>query len=90
MPRAVLAGLQVLPGPSAKPLPGTLAADNQALCEAIIVMAHKLGIRVIAEGIETEPQRTILAAAGCDFGQGFFFSRPLRAAQFEDLVLQRD
>ncbi|OYY60261.1 MAG: hypothetical protein B7Y50_07970 [Hydrogenophilales bacterium 28-61-11] len=46
-------------------------------------MAPKLGISVIAEGIETEAQRTILAAAGCDFGQGFFFSRPLRAAHFE-------
>lgn len=64
--------------------------DNQALCEAIIVMAHKLGIRVIAEGIETEAQQTILTAAGCDFGQGFFFSRPLKAAQFEQWVLQRD
>jgi EAL domain-containing protein (putative c-di-GMP-specific phosphodiesterase class I) len=54
-----------------------------ALCKAIIVMAHELGIKVIAEGIETEAQRESLALAGCDYGQGYFFSRPVAAAQFE-------
>jgi EAL domain-containing protein (putative c-di-GMP-specific phosphodiesterase class I) len=48
-------------------------------------MAHKLGIRVIAEGIETATQRDLLAAAGCDYGQGYLFSPPLPAAQFEAL-----
>ncbi|GBG15144.1 PAS domain S-box protein [Novimethylophilus kurashikiensis] len=60
-------------------------SDDMALCEAIIVMAHKLGIQVIAEGIETEAQRDLLAAAGCDYGQGYLFSRPIAAEAFEQL-----
>jgi EAL domain-containing protein (putative c-di-GMP-specific phosphodiesterase class I) len=63
-------------------------SSDMALCEAIIVMAHKLGIRVIAEGIETEEQRALLAAAGCDFGQGYYFSRPLPAAELEAVLAQ--
>ena len=61
-------------------------ADDMVLCEAIIQMAHKLDIRVIAEGVETEAQRTLLAAAGCDFGQGYLFSRPLPPMEFERLL----
>jgi len=60
-------------------------SDDLALCEAIIVMAHKLGIKVIAEGVETAVQRDLLLAAGCDFGQGYFFSRPVKAEEFERL-----
>ncbi|WP_326858085.1 bifunctional diguanylate cyclase/phosphodiesterase [Noviherbaspirillum sp.] len=56
--------------------------DGAALCEAIIVMAHKLGLKVIAEGIETSAQRDLLVEMGCDFGQGFLFSRPLGAEEF--------
>lgn len=59
------------------------ASDDMALCEAIIVMAHKLGMKVIAEGIETEQHRDLLAAAGCDFGQGYLFSRPVAAEEFQ-------
>ena len=51
--------------------------DDLILCEAIVVMAHKLGLKVIAEGVETELQRNLLAAAGCDFGQGYYFSKPV-------------
>lgn len=61
-------------------------SNDMALCEAIIVMAHKLNIRVIAEGIETEQQRELLTRGGCDFGQGFLFSKPLLAAEFEQLL----
>lgn len=57
--------------------------NDQALCEAIIVMAHKLGLKVIAEGVETAGQRDILQRAGCDFAQGFFYARPAPAAEFE-------
>ena len=60
-------------------------SDDMALCEAIIVMAHKLGIKAIAEGIETEEQRNLLTAAGCDYGQGFLFSKPVPAEEFETL-----
>ena len=58
-------------------------STDLALCQAIIVMAHALGMRVIAEGVETEQQRALLAAAGCDYGQGYLFSRPVPAADFE-------
>src|SRR5690606_37895746 len=62
-------------------------AEEFALCEAIIVMAHKLGIKVVAEGVETPQQRDLLAAAGCDFAQGYLFSRPLPADEFARLFL---
>jgi EAL domain-containing protein (putative c-di-GMP-specific phosphodiesterase class I) len=68
-----------------------LAPESQdmALCEAIIVMAHKLGIKVIAEGVETEVQRDLLSAAGCDFGQGYHYSRPVPAEAFEVLLMNQ-
>ncbi len=62
--------------------------NDVVLCEAIIVMAHKLGIKVIAEGIETEAQSKILLEAGCDFGQGYLFSKPVPADVFEALLLK--
>lgn len=61
--------------------------DDMALCEAIIVMAHKLGLKVIAEGIETSEQKELLFAAGCDYGQGYLFSRPVPANEFEQLLM---
>lgn len=60
-------------------------SDDLALCEAIIVMAHKLGIKVIAEGVETETQRRLLAASKCDYAQGYLFARPVPAEEFEQL-----
>jgi EAL domain-containing protein (putative c-di-GMP-specific phosphodiesterase class I) len=64
----------------------TPGSSNLALCEAIIVMAHKLGMKVIAEGIEAEQQRELLSAAGCDYGQGYLFSKPVPALQFATLL----
>jgi EAL domain-containing protein (putative c-di-GMP-specific phosphodiesterase class I) len=63
-------------------------APEFALCEAIVVMAHKLGVKVIAEGVETEQQRDLLQKIGCDYGQGYLFSRPIPADQFEALLLR--
>ena len=62
--------------------------DDMALSEAIIVMAHKLGLKVIAEGVETEQQRALLQAAGCDYAQGYLFARPLPPSEFELLLLE--
>lgn len=62
------------------------SSEALALCEAIIVMAHKLGMKVIAEGVETEEQKNLLLAAGCDYGQGYLFSRPVPADEFENLL----
>ena len=64
---------------------GTEASDA-ALCEAIIVMAHKLGLKVIAEGVETRVQADALAHAGCDSMQGFLFSRPIPPEQLEAIL----
>jgi len=64
-------------------------SNDMALSEAIILMAHKLGLKVIAEGVETEEQRSLLAAAGCDFGQGYLFSRPVPANEFDALLIGR-
>ncbi|WP_298595842.1 putative bifunctional diguanylate cyclase/phosphodiesterase [Zoogloea sp.] len=55
----------------------TTDPSDLAIAEAIIAMAHKLDINVVAEGIETDAQRERLADAGCDFGQGYLFSPPL-------------
>lgn len=60
--------------------------SDKALVEAIIVMAHKLGIKTIAEGVETESQRDLLASFGCDFAQGFLYSRPVPEEEFELLL----
>ncbi|CAN7183915.1 bifunctional diguanylate cyclase/phosphodiesterase [Duganella sp. LjRoot269] len=60
--------------------------DGIVLCEAIIAMAHKLGIKVIAEGIETPQQMDALKAAGCDFGQGYLISRPISAEELEKKI----
>jgi diguanylate cyclase (GGDEF)-like protein len=60
--------------------------NNQALCEAMVVLAHKMGLKVIAEGVETTEQRDFLIAVGCDFAQGFLYSEPVPADQFEVLV----
>lgn len=62
-------------------------AAEFALCEAIVVMAHKLGVKVIAEGVETEQQRDLLKKIGCDYGQGYLFSRPLPSEKLEELLL---
>ena len=57
-----------------------------ALCEAIIAMAHKLGLKVVAEGVETKVQRALLVDAGCDYAQGYIFAKPMAAAEFEAMA----
>lgn len=61
-------------------------SDNRSLCEAIIVMAHKLGLKVIAEGVEDVGQRDFLCNAGCDLAQGFLYTMPLPAQVFESML----
>lgn len=60
----------------------TTDASDLAIAEAMIVMAHKLGMKVIAEGVETAAQRDLLRGAGCDYAQGYLFSRPLDEEAF--------
>lgn len=68
----------------------TFESDDMALSEAIIVMAHKLGLEVIAEGVETEQQLQLLIKAGCDYIQGYFISKPLSAINFRKLLVAKE
>jgi EAL domain-containing protein (putative c-di-GMP-specific phosphodiesterase class I) len=61
----------------------TTQSTDRTLCEAMILIAHKLDMKVIAEGVETAEQRDLLIQAGCDYGQGYLFSKPLPAEAFE-------
>ena len=68
-----------------------LAPDNasHALCQAIIVMANKMSIAVIAEGVENQLQHDLLTEAGCDYAQGFLYARPLSQDAIRDLLDHR-
>lgn len=59
---------------------------NRELVNATIAMAHCLGLKVIAEGVETEEQLALLTAQQCDFGQGFLFSKPSAAAEITQML----
>ena len=60
--------------------------NDRALTEAIVVMAHRLGMKTIAEGVETTAQRDMLASFGCDYFQGFLLSPAVSSDDFERLV----
>jgi EAL domain-containing protein (putative c-di-GMP-specific phosphodiesterase class I) len=64
----------------------TPGSSSMALSEAIIMMAHRLDMIVIAEGVETAAQRELLANAGCNYVQGYLISRPVTAEEFEKLL----
>jgi diguanylate cyclase (GGDEF)-like protein/PAS domain S-box-containing protein len=66
---------------------GSNAADS-VIVKVIISMAHGLGLKVIAEGVETEAQCEILRANVCDEIQGYFFSRPVNAPALRSLLLE--
>jgi diguanylate cyclase (GGDEF)-like protein len=59
---------------------------DQSIVEAVVALAHGLGIGVVAEGIETERQAVRLLELGCDLGQGYLFSRPVPAAKTAGLL----
>ena len=60
--------------------------NSAIIAVSIIGLAHRMGMRVIAEGVETEAQLGYLAMQGCDEMQGYYFSRPVPAAEFAQLV----
>lgn len=62
-------------------------ATDRALVEAIIVMAHKLDIKTIAEGVEKKEQQDLLMYFGCDYVQGFLYSTPIPAEAFRKLII---
>lgn len=64
-------------------------ASTKTIVETIIVMAHKLGLEVIAEGVESTEQCKWLQRQGCDYAQGFLFSEALPPHEFERLILSQ-
>jgi diguanylate cyclase (GGDEF)-like protein len=67
----------------------TPTKDGLAIVTAIIAMAHALSLEVVAEGVETPEQQTLLQRLKCDYLQGYLFSRPLPANQFMALLDQQ-
>lgn len=64
-------------------------SDDRILAATIVNLGHSLGLKVVAEGVETEEQRQILIDQGCDFAQGYLFGRPMPADQFAEWVRDR-
>ena len=62
-------------------------ADASILVKAIISLAHALGIAVVAEGVETDAQRDVLRALGCDEAQGFLFAHPMTSTALQELLI---
>lgn len=60
--------------------------DDAAITDAVIRLGHSLGLQVVAEGVETTEQAQILRQKGCDVLQGYFFSKPVPAHEFEQWV----
>lgn len=67
----------------------TTDSDNAAIAEAILAMAHSLELKVTAEGVETKEQANFLRHMKCDHMQGYLFSKPLTAEEFEELYRDR-
>lgn len=63
-----------------------LDPENTAIVHAIITLAHTLGMDVIAEGVETAEHLEPLQALGCEYGQGYLFSKPISAIEAEQLL----
>jgi diguanylate cyclase (GGDEF)-like protein/PAS domain S-box-containing protein len=60
--------------------------DDAAITTAVVAMAHSLKLKVVAEGVETEEQLAYLRGLGCDEAQGYLFSRPVPADEFNRLI----
>lgn len=60
--------------------------NDADICDVTVLLAHKLGLNVVAEGVETEAQLTYLLSIGCEKVQGYFFSRPLPAEEAESYI----
>ena len=63
--------------------------SSNVIVQAVVLMASGLGMQIVAEGIETDPQLQLLKLLGCGEGQGYFLSRPFRAEQALRLIEDR-
>jgi diguanylate cyclase (GGDEF)-like protein/PAS domain S-box-containing protein len=64
--------------------------DDAEIVNAVITMAHRLGLKVIAEGVENQAQLDHLRAQHCDFAQGYFLGRPFPAGELERMLRKQD
>ena len=64
----------------------SLGGQNLEIIRTIIILAHALDMNVVAEGVETHEQMSILKQLGCEYAQGYFFSRPIIAAAAEQMI----
>jgi EAL domain-containing protein (putative c-di-GMP-specific phosphodiesterase class I) len=60
--------------------------ETQEIVRIIVMLAHGLGLRVVAEGVETEEQSDLLKQIGCELAQGYLFSKPASAETIEDVL----
>ena len=60
--------------------------DHQITVKSMIALLHGLGFEVVAEGVETSKESSLLYNIGCDYAQGYLFSRPLPALEFQELL----
>jgi EAL domain-containing protein (putative c-di-GMP-specific phosphodiesterase class I) len=60
---------------------------DEAIVSAILAMTHRLGLRAVAEGVETAAQLDVLARHGCEFAQGYYFCKPICAGECEQLLI---
>jgi diguanylate cyclase (GGDEF)-like protein/PAS domain S-box-containing protein len=67
-----------------------LGPDSSVICDATIGLAHNLGLKLVAEGVETQAQYDYLRQKGCDLIQGYLFSRPIPADQVLEYIRQRN
>ncbi len=63
-----------------------IKGNDEVVIKSIIDMAKKMSITVLCEGVETEKQALFLQNAGCDLAQGYYFSKPVRAEQFNEML----
>ncbi|MEM8828437.1 MAG: EAL domain-containing protein [Cyanobacteria bacterium P01_G01_bin.19] len=64
-------------------------SKNIEIVNTIVILAHKLGMDVIAEGIETEEEREILASFNCEYAQGYFYAKPLKSQDATQLFIDK-
>ena len=64
--------------------------DDAAIVEAVVQLVHRLGLAVVAEGVEDDASLALLQAMGCDSAQGYLLSRPVPPHQLATWVARRD
>ena len=64
----------------------TSSERGRRIIETVVLMAQKLGMMVVAEGVETKEQVAFLKAIGCNWVQGYYFAKPMPSSEFENLL----